>query len=91
MTKVLGDKLSIQGRNGYYVYICHPEESISVVKCRDTTEQLTTQEPDTYHRVLYNFSAQMEGDMTVAEAEVVLVVEKKSRDELYKNRSTDSQ
>ena len=38
----------------------------------------TVQEPDTYHRVLYNFSAQMEGDMTVAEGEVVLVVEKKS-------------
>ena len=36
------------------------------------------QEPDTYHRVLYNFSAQMEGDMTAAEGEVVLVVEKKS-------------
>ena len=35
-------------------------------------------EPDTYHRVLYNFSAQMEGDMTAAEGEVVLVVEKKS-------------
>ena len=35
-------------------------------------------EPDTFHRVLYNFSAQMEGDMTVAEGEVVLVVERKS-------------
>ena len=28
--------------------------------------------------MLYNFSAQMEGDMTAAEGEVVLVVEKKS-------------
>lgn len=34
-------------------------------------------QPDTYHRVLYNFSSQMEGDITVAEEEVVLIVERK--------------
>jgi len=34
-------------------------------------------EPDGYHRVLYNFRAQEEGDVTVAEGEVVLVKELK--------------
>ena len=34
--------------------------------------------PETYHRVLYNFSAQMNGDITVAEGEVVLIVESRN-------------
>ena len=36
--------------------------------------------PDTYHKVLYNFHAQMDGDITVAEGEVVLIVEKTNDD-----------
>ncbi len=37
-------------------------------------------EPDTYHRVLYNFSEQVEGDVSVAEGEVVLIRERQNED-----------
>lgn len=36
--------------------------------------------PDTYHKVLYNFHAQMDGDITVAEGEVVRIQEKQNED-----------
>ncbi len=36
--------------------------------------------PDTYHKVLYNFRAQMDGDVTVADGEVVLIRAKKNAD-----------
>eukprot|EP00095_Tigriopus_kingsejongensis_P009498 maker-scaffold1595_size34508-snap-gene-0.8 protein:Tk09498 transcript:maker-scaffold1595_size34508-snap-gene-0.8-mRNA-1 annotation:"dynamin-binding protein" len=35
---------------------------------------------DSFHRVLYNFHAQMDGDITVAEDEVVRIKEKQSKD-----------
>lgn len=37
-------------------------------------------DPDSYHRVLYNFHAQIDGDITVAEGEVVRIKEKHSSD-----------
>eukprot|EP00094_Tigriopus_californicus_P005635 TCALIF_05432-PA protein Name:"Similar to DNMBP Dynamin-binding protein (Homo sapiens)" AED:0.05 eAED:0.05 QI:0/0.53/0.43/1/0.8/0.87/16/1294/2068 len=37
-------------------------------------------DPDSYHRVLYNFHAQIDGDITVAEGEVVRIKEKQSSD-----------
>lgn len=40
----------------------------------------STFNPDTYHKVLYNFHAQMDGDITVAEGEVVRVTETQSED-----------
>ena len=36
--------------------------------------------PDTYHKVLYTFQGQMEGDLSVVEGEVVRVVEKQNED-----------
>ena len=36
--------------------------------------------PDTFHKVLYTFHGQMEGDLSVAEGEVVRVCEKQNED-----------
>ena len=36
--------------------------------------------PDTYHKVLYNFHAQMDGDITVAEGEVIRIKEQQNVD-----------
>ena len=37
-------------------------------------------EPDTYHKVLYTFQGQMEGDLSVVEGEVVRICEKHNED-----------
>ena len=36
--------------------------------------------PDTFHKVLYTFQGQMEGDLSVTEGEVIRVVEKQNED-----------
>ena len=36
--------------------------------------------PDTFHKVLYTFHGRMEGDLSVAEGEVVRVCEKQNED-----------